>query len=111
MNSQHIPGIEHHTSKTLRLMLILGLTLACALASAQSPATEKLKSDTLLIITKQPQKGFSNDYILFIPKGTPLNKKVFLLVEPNNTGKLSDSMNVHTEHAIHLASKSSVGNN
>jgi hypothetical protein len=75
---------------------------------AQNPKTEK---DSLLIIQKNPEKGFQNDYILFIPKGTPLNKKIFLLVEPNNTGKISDSMEVHRAYAIDLASVSSVGNN
>lgn len=70
-----------------------------------------MEKDSLIMIEKNPTKGFNNNYILFIPKGTPLNKKTFLLVEPNNTGKLSDSMEVHTEHAIYLATVSSVGNN
>lgn len=34
-----------------------------------------------------------------------------MLVEPNNTGKLSDSIEVHKQYAIDLASASSVGNN
>ncbi|WP_336514577.1 hypothetical protein [Pollutibacter soli] len=87
------------------------LLFACTIAKAQNTTPEKFISDTLLIIKKNPAKGFHNDYILFIPKGAPKGKKLFLLVEPNNTGKLSDSIEVHTEHAIHLASKSSVGNN
>jgi hypothetical protein len=65
----------------------------------------------LLVVKKNPGKGFYNDYILFIPGKTPLNKKIFLLVEPNNTGKISDSMEVHEKYAIDLASVSSVGNN
>jgi hypothetical protein len=80
-------------------------------AVAQKPTAAIFKNDSLLVIKKNPQKGFYNDYILFIPKGTPLNKKIFLLVEPNNTGKISDSMEVHTQYAIDLASVSSVGNN
>ena len=48
---------------------------------------------------------------MFVPKGTPLNKKIFLLVEPNNTGKTSDRIEVHKQYAIDLASVSSVGNN
>src|SRR5690606_15918937 len=56
-------------------------------------------------------KGFYNDYLLFIPKGTQTNKKIFLLVEPNNTGKTSDSIEIHKEAAIQLATQSSVGNN
>lgn len=77
----------------------------------QNLITQTLKKDSLLIIKKNPEKGFHNDYILFIPKGTPLNQKTYLLVEPNNTGKISDSMGVHKQYAIDLASVSSVGNN
>lgn len=77
----------------------------------QNLIAQTLKKDSLLIIKKNPEKGFHNDYILFIPKGTPLNQKTYLLVEPNNTGKISDSMDVHKQYAIDLASVSSVGNN
>lgn len=78
---------------------------------AQNSQIDKFKVDSLIIIEKNPTKGFFNDYILFIPKGTKLNKQTYLLIEPNNTGKLSDSIEVHKEHAIFLATKSSVGNN
>lgn len=78
---------------------------------AQNLHTDIFEKDSIIVIEKNPTKGFYNDYILFIPKGTPLSKKTFLLVEPNNTGKLSDSMEVHKKHAIYLASVSSVGNN
>ena len=78
---------------------------------AQNEAVETFKNDSLLILKQNFEKGFSNDYILFIPKGTPLNKKIFLLVETNNTGKTSDSIEVHEKYAIDLASVSSVGNN
>lgn len=77
----------------------------------QNVIVQTFKKDSLLIIKKNPEKGFHNDYILFIPKGTPLNQKTYLLVEPNNTGKISDSMDVHKQYAIDLASVSSVGNN
>lgn len=78
---------------------------------AQNEAVQTFKKDSLLILKQNFEKGFSNDYILFIPKGTPLNKKIFLLVETNNTGKTSDSIEVHEKYAIDLASVSSVGNN
>jgi hypothetical protein len=87
------------------------LFLTCNFVFAQTLQTETLKADSLILIEKNPAKGFFNDYLLFIPKGTKLNKKIFLLVEPNNTGKLSDSIDIHKEHAIFLATKSSVGNN
>ena len=92
----------------MRWAIILFFTFSYCFSFAQNPKTEK---DSLLIIQKNAEKGFQNDYILFIPKGTPLKKKIFLLVEPNNTGKISDSMEVHRAYAIDLASVSSVGNN
>lgn len=98
--------------KTIMRYFILLFFISCyTFSAAQYGHTEKFNKDSLLIIPKNPQKGFYHDYILFIPKGTPLNKQLFLLVEPNNTGKLSDSIEVHTKHAIYLASVSSVGNN
>jgi len=78
---------------------------------SQNTVSELFKNDSLIIVHQKPEKGFYNDYILFIPKGTPRNKKLFLLVEPNNTGKVTDSMDVHEKYAINLASVSSVGNN
>ena len=78
---------------------------------AQTSQTNIFTTDSLIVVEKSPANGFYNDYILFILKGTKLNTQTFLLVEPNNTGKLSDSIEVHKEHAIFLATKSSVGNN
>ncbi len=95
----------------MRSIFILIFTISYFVSFAQNSTTETFKNDSLLVVIKNPEKGFYNDYILFIPKGTPLNKKTFLLVEPNNTGKISDSIEVHKRYAIDLASVSSVGNN
>lgn len=78
---------------------------------AQNSETPTIKSDSLIIVNMDPEKGFYHNYILFIPKGTPLNKKLFLLVEPNNTGKITDSIEVHKKYAVNLAAVRSVGNN
>lgn len=91
---------------------LLFILLGCGtLLSAQNLSTASFKTDSVLLIHKATEKGFQNDYILFIPKGMLRNKELFLLVEPNNTGKVTDSMEVHEQHAIALASVSSVGNN
>jgi len=99
------------TERILHAILITIFTLFAIVAVAQASTTTAFKNDSLLIIRKNPEKGFYNDYILFIPKKTPLHKKTFLLVEPNNTGKISDSIAIHKKYAIDLASVSSVGNN
>lgn len=95
----------------MRYLFLLIFTFSHFVSPAQNSEKLTTKSDSLIIVPKNPAKGFHHDYILFIPKGTPLKKKIFLLVEPNNTGKITDSMEVHKKHAIALASVSSVGNN
>ncbi len=90
----------------MRSISILFFTISHLISVAQI-----IEKDNLIIVEKNPKKGFYSDYILFIPKETPQNKEIFLLVEPNNTGKTSDSIEVHKKHAVSLASVSSVGNN
>jgi hypothetical protein len=92
-------------------ILFLVILFSHVASQAQNAGAISIKSDSLMVISKDPKKGFHHDYILFIPKGTPLKKEIFLLVEPNNTGKISDSIEVHKNYAIDLASVSSVGNN
>ncbi len=74
-------------------------------------AAQVFPADTLVTVPANPAKGFHHDFILFVPKKTPVGKTTYLLVEPNNTGQLSDSVAVHRKHAEFLASVSSVGNN
>src|SRR5688572_18920090 len=115
MNIKYPNKIENCIGETLnfkmRSIFILIFTISYFVSFAQNSTTETFKNDSLLVVGKNPEKGFYNDYILFIPKETPLNKKIVLLVEPNNTGKISDSIEVHKKYAIDLASISSVGNN
>lgn len=99
---------KHFHMRTLFILIFISSNLV---SLAQNATLETFKKDSLIIIEKNSSKGFHHDYILFIPQGTPINKKIFLLVEPNNTGKISDSMEVHKKYAIDLASVSSVGNN
>ena len=90
---------------------ILLFAFAPFITFSQNTDSEFFLKDSLIIRESNPSKGFNNSYILFIPKGTPKGKLTYLLVEPNNTGKTSDSLRVHKKSAIELASTSSVGNN
>jgi hypothetical protein len=102
---------SNRSMKSLRLVCI-SLCLICVSGlHAQNPKPASFDHDSVLIVKANPLKGFNNDYILFIPRNTPQNKRIHLLVEPNNTGKITDTMDVHLQAAINLASKSSVGNN
>ncbi|WP_291116181.1 hypothetical protein [Flavobacterium sp. UBA6135] len=95
----------------MRFLSILVFTFLGCNTYAQRSTNPFFQKDSLIIVTKQPHKGFHHDYIIFIPKGTSLNTTTVLLVEPNNTGKITDSIEIHKEAAIRLASVSSVGNN
>ncbi len=102
--------------KTLKKLFLFSLMVMTNYVSGQdypSPnaQTEFFKSDSRIVIEKKSTKGFSQDYMLFIPKGTLFLKKTFLIVEPNNTGKVSDSIEVFRKYAVDLASVSSVKNN
>lgn len=96
---------------TLRICFSLAFAALTLFCRAQDTPAKSVQRDSLLIINADVKKGFRSGYLLFIPKGTPISKKTFLLVEPNNTGQIADSIEVHLRHAIALASASSVGNN
>lgn len=95
----------------MRILLFINFFTVYFNIVAQESIKPIFTSDSLIVVSKNPALGFHNDYLLFIPQGTPLNKRIVLLVEPNNTGKISDSISIHKEHAQFLATVSSVGNN
>ena len=82
----------------MRFIYSFIFVLTCYFSFAQESKVEIFKKDSLLVIPKNTEKGFHNEYI-------------FVLVEPNNTGKTSDSIQLHKKYAIDLATVSSVGNN
>lgn len=95
----------------MRYLVLFFLAFFPLLLPAQEAGILKQQTDSLILVPADPAKGFHHNYLLFVPKGTPLQKQTVLLVEPNNTGKITDSMEVHEKHARDLASVSSVGNN
>lgn len=51
---------------------------------------------SIIKVSAKPDKGFNYPYYLLIPKGTFSNTgSKYLVVEPNNTGKVSDYLKVH----------------
>ena len=61
-------------------------------------------------VPENPAEGFNFPYYLLIPQGVNLNKPVYLLVEPNNTGVGSNlvSLDRNTKDAIETCSGSNV---
>src|SRR6478672_1037402 len=95
----------------MRSLLAVILVITCNFCFAQQLQQQVIKKNSIYIIKQDPVKGFHSDYILFVPEKTALHTWTYLLVEPNNTGKLSDDIEMHKMAAIDLASVSSVGNN
>ncbi len=56
----------------------------------------------LLNIEANPKKGFNFNYYLYIPKNIDKHKIKYLLVEPNNAGRVSDEHEEHDKDALRL---------
>jgi dienelactone hydrolase len=65
-------------------------------------------ANTLEVIAAAPAKGFHYPYILKTPTAARVDGTTYLLVEPNNTGRVSDDFAVHADAAKKLAN-SAVG--
>ena len=68
-------------------------------------------SDKLLCrVSENPTEGFNFPYYLLIPQGISLDKPIYLLVEPNNTGVGSSfkSLDKNAKESIETCSASSV---
>lgn len=62
-------------------------------------------TETLIKVPAKPEKGFNYPYYLYIPAGTNESKINRLLVEPNNSGYVSDDLGFHDERAKTTATR------
>ena len=68
-------------------------------------------SDKLLCrVSENSTEGFNFPYYLFIPQGISLDKPIYLLVEPNNTGVSNrfESLDKNTKESIETCSAGSI---
>ncbi|MFB0554859.1 MAG: CARDB domain-containing protein, partial [Phycisphaerae bacterium] len=65
-----------------------------------------LAGDDILQVEAQTVEGFNFPYYLFIPGGIDKDKQVYMLVETNNSGMVSDDLEVHQTKALMLVKKS-----
>jgi beta-lactamase regulating signal transducer with metallopeptidase domain len=65
-----------------------------------------LAGDDILQIETQEAKGFNFPFYLFIPRGIDKDKPVYMLVEPNNSGMVSDDLEFHQARALKLVERS-----
>lgn len=63
----------------------------------------------LVLVEASPADGFEHPYLLRLPDTSPGSAPGYLLVEPNNTGRVSDDFAVHLDAARKMASGSSLG--
>ena len=97
--------------KRIKLFLVLVL-LTSVLVRADKEITIsaiqkiRLSGNDLIHVKANPNAGFSFPFYVFVPEAIGGGKKVYLLVEPNNTGTGSDDLEVHRESALRLVSSS-----
>ncbi|MPR33023.1 hypothetical protein [Salmonirosea aquatica] len=91
------------------LLAVPWLTVSVAQPTGEHSATTD-SGARLLRFEANPAMGFHFPYFVFVPAGTPLHDTRFLLVEPNNTGVVNDTLAVHERAAYYAARTSSVGN-
>jgi hypothetical protein len=95
------PGLQMKTGfSTAAILLVLTCTAGCKPAlPAASPEGD------LQEIAASPAQGFNYPYILRMPASNGAPPGNFLLVEPNNSGSLSDDLAVHLRDAEELSRK------
>ena len=59
-------------------------------------------SGEIIIVEANPEKGFNYEYHLYIPNGVEKSKIKYMLVEPNNTGMVSDNHDIHVKRVENL---------
>jgi hypothetical protein len=83
-------------------ILALGGAAAIILGCAHGVTDESGSSseaDMSVLVEPAPEKGFNYPYILRIPGDAASASNQFLMVEPNNTGTLSDDLQLHLDAA------------
>jgi hypothetical protein len=60
---------------------------------------ERIEGGKVIKVKASPEDGFYSEYYLFIPDRLESPDDSFLLVQPNNTGALSDDHKTHVEDA------------
>lgn len=83
-------------------IVTVAVVLLAAACSHAPPVPVPLKPGCIEVIDASPADGFNFPYVLRIPAAA-VQDRTYLLVEPNNTGRISDDLNVHLEGAKKLS--------
>lgn len=93
----HARIVKNMSPRFLAAALLAAAPLALAAQTAPAPAVE--------VVEAAPEKGFNYPYLLRMPADPSQAAGPYLLVEPNNTGEVSDQLSVHMEAAKTLVGK------
>jgi dienelactone hydrolase len=80
-----------------------GLLAVALFAAAPLPLAAETPAPPIELIEAAPEKGFHYPYLLRMPADPAGAAGPYLLVEPNNTGQISDDFEFHMEAARKLA--------
>lgn len=66
-------------------------------------------ADTIIEVPASPEKGFNFPYLIKLPENLPSGDHLRLIVETNNTGKVSDDISIHYAAAKDAITGNAVG--
>jgi hypothetical protein len=91
----HAPIVNTHMPRLLAAAILAAAPLPLAAQTVPAPPIE--------VVEAAPEKGFHYPYLLRMPADPARAAGPYLLVEPNNTGEISDDLQFHMEAARKLA--------
>jgi len=86
--------------KNRKIFLLITVMLIVSITFALSKLLTV--SGEIIIVEANSEKGFNYEYYLYIPKEVEKSKIKYLLVEPNNTGMVSDNHDIHVKKVENL---------
>lgn len=88
------------TTKAIKI----GVIFVCLICLSIIFFVFKGGNNMVLSVAANIDKGFNYGYYLYIPAKIYSSEKIYLLVEPNNTGSVSDDIKLHDKSALQLVS-------
>ena len=84
------------------------LLISIGVVACQSDTIESCVAEDIVVVPPDPGRGFNYSYVLRMPD-CAASVTSHLVVEPNNTGAVSDDQQVHFDAAMRTAQESAVG--
>lgn len=105
-----MPGLAALMRNGYPWLFCLVLSLGCSTGVPAAEVTNSARPNAPIEVEASIAGGFQFPYIIVLPMDVHRPSPPFLLVEPNNTGVVTDDLERHHEAALRTATVSSVGN-